>query len=468
MIELRSAPKWQNGILPRAVAPADTYRRIQPLMQVVGITHLIELTDLDILGIPICAAFGPLREEADLRRFASQALAGDEKKVEKLLARVEVFHQDNAAPGKSFLSSAGKGLSPLDAKMSAMMEAIEKFSARCPTETPIMGSYREMRNRGDAEVVDPLKLTLLSPAAYSHDQKLEWVIGTDLSAGEEVWVPADAATLSYQPRQVDRVCSDTPTGLGAGNSLEEAICHGLAEAIEHDAWTLAVARSSIKSAQKGIQEILFGEFDEGIVEADSPANDPFPSLDLDSLDGVVPAAGLLNRIHQVGAQVGIQDITSDIGIPTFSVSISALPGGPEGGGLGAHPNALLALSRALTEAAQQRLVLGLGGDTSRISSPTKWRWTPWDRRRTIMKKQGDRCFAEVLSHIHLDILEDIQYMIEALAIRGLEQVIAVDLTKPEINIPVVKVIVPELADFWTSDAPPQWEALGPRVMKYLI
>jgi ribosomal protein S12 methylthiotransferase accessory factor len=69
--------------------------------------------------------------------------------------------------------------------------------------------------------------------------------------------------------------------------------------------------------------------------------------------------------------------------------------------------------------------------------------------------------------VHHDILDDIQLMINSLLDQGLEQVIVVDLTKPEINVPVVKVIVPDLADFWTSDAPPQWEALGPRVMRYL-
>ena len=467
MIELRSAPKWRDGTLPRAVDPTDTHRHVRPLMLDVGITHMVELTSFDILGVPIYAAFGPLGSDDDLRRYAHQALANDEERVEQILTKLEVLHPASTIPKKPFLFTAGKGLSLLDSQLSAMMEAIERFSASYPTVTPVVGSYNEMQRRGDLEVVDPRKLTLLSPSTYNYDLKLEWVLGTDLFVGKEVWLPADAATLSYKPRKVDRVCSDTPTGLGAGNSVEEAVCHGLAEAIEHDAWTLAIARSSIKSAQRGIQEVLFGNSDEAIVEADSPDDDPFPSLDLNSLDGVEHVAAKFSRIRKTGVQVGAQDITSDIGIPTFSVSISALPGGPEGGGLGAHPDARLALSRALTEAAQQRLVLGLGGESSRISSTTGWRWAPWENRRIDIERQGVRRFEEVLSQMHVDILEDIQHMMKALATRGLEQVIAVDLTKAEIGVPVVKVIVPGLADYWTSESPPQWEALGQRVMRYL-
>ncbi len=77
-----------------------------------------------------------------------------------------------------------------------------------------------------------------------------------------------------------------------------------------------------------------------------------------------------------------------------------------------------------------------------------------------------RHFGEVRSIPNQDILEDIHCMINALRLRGLDRVIVVDLTKPELDMPVVKVVVPGLADYWTSAESPQWTALGSRVMRY--
>ena len=470
IIELKNAFKFGNGMTSRAVSPLETYHHIRPLMPDTGLSHVIEITTLDILGLPVYIAFGSDGIEEQLARFMEQAPEAIRTKLEFALANADRFPAGNSSSMCGPVFGAGKGVTSLDAKLSAMMEAIERYSARFLSSKPVVGSYKEMLDKGDKEVLDPRLLVLQSPDTFDANQELEWVTGTRLGQRDEIWVPADAATFSYKPRLVPRICSDTPTGLGAGNTLEEAVSHGLAEAIEHDSWTLAIVRSSVSSAQNGILNILFGK-NEGqqsihpVLEQTEGA--AFIRLDLDSIGSVQPLGELIDRVRKAGNRLDVYWISTDIGVPTFAVSIEGLVGGQDGGGLGAHPDARVALSSALTESAQQRLIIGARSYFPQAHLISRWQSIPWEEMADEMGKENNFSFDDVESVSYVNILDDINHMIRKLAGQGLEQVIVVDLTKPEFNIPVVKVIVPGLADYWTSNSVPNWKALGPRVRRYV-
>ena len=55
-----------------------------------------------------------------------------------------------------------------------------------------------------------------------------------------------------------------------------------------------------------------------------------------------------------------------------------------------------------------------------------------------------RNFQEVVTRNSNSLAEDIDWMIDRLVSIGIEQVLAVDLTKPEIGLPVVRIVVPGL------------------------
>jgi ribosomal protein S12 methylthiotransferase accessory factor len=242
----------------------------------------------------------------------------------------------------------------------------------------------------------------------------------------------------------------------------------LAEVIEHDAWILAVARSSFDLVERGFIEMVLTDTATNPVLASSQTAEterPFIPLDIDSLETVQPIKELLNRFEISGTHVTIHDVTSDIGVPVFSVAISGLPGKPDGGGLGAHPDARVALARALTESAQQRLFFGLSRFKKIIPVP-KWKRLEWDGLDFFSDTGIKRIFEEINSASHKDILEDIQYMLNALKARGYTRVIAVNLTKPQLDIPVVKVIVPGLVDFWASTAFPPWGMMQSRISRF--
>jgi len=75
----------------------------------------------------------------------------------------------------------------------------------------------------------------------------------------------------------------------------------------------------------------------------------------------------------------------------------------------------------------------------------------YDRAKRInaywFKDNGSVDYNRIASYDSDDFLTDIRFVIEALGKQGLDRVIVVDLTREEIGIPVVRVIVPGLEVF---------------------
>ncbi len=126
----------------------------------------------------------------------------------------------------------------------------------------------------------------------------------------------------------------------------------LCELLERDAWTLAELRS---------QWIPFARWQAtfGAEVAALGWDDPsaYPRIDL--RDAGEPFTELLQKFRQAGLSPVVRDLTSDFGIPCAMASVAddSVPGFPQAhGGFGAHPNARIAVVRALTEVAQSRAV----------------------------------------------------------------------------------------------------------------
>jgi ribosomal protein S12 methylthiotransferase accessory factor len=106
--------------------------------------------------------------------------------------------------------------------------------------------------------------------------------------------------------------------------------------------------------------------------------------------------------------------------------------------------------RALTEVAQSRLtqIHGAREDTTLAELRKKM---GYDRAKRInaywFKDNGVVDYNRIASCDSDDFLTDIRFVTEALKKQGLDRVIAVDLTREEIGIPVVRVIVPGLEIF---------------------
>jgi len=296
------------------------------------------------------------------------------------------------------------------------MEGIERYSSEVHDRRIERGLYLELFNRG--RVVDPRDLIL--PPEANPDQILPWFEGYDIANDEPTFVSAEAVFHPLPPRFHPLFRTNT-NGLASGNTMEEAIFHGLCEVIERDAWSIVEISRNTGRAVINI-------------------NDPLVDW-------------MQKKFADAGVEVTIRDITSDVGIPTMAAVADDLQLRDPmllTMGMGSHTSARIAVMRALTEVAQSRLtqIHGAREDTPVALLRKRMGYERTKRMNAYwFRNNGTIDFTAIHSYDTDDFLKDIQVMIAALTKQGLDRVIVVDLTREEIGIPVVRVIVPGLEAF---------------------
>ncbi|MDD3917506.1 MAG: YcaO-like family protein, partial [Synergistaceae bacterium] len=155
------------------------------------------------------------------------------------------------------------------------------------------------------------------------------------------------------------------------------------------------------------------------------------------------------------------DITSDLGIPAF-VAVSRRIGEREERlffGLGCHLDARIALQRAFAEM-NQMLSIGSGGGEDDLAGLQDKETLSWMRTATLANKpymapdpsKPLRTFSDYPVRHTDDFLEDIAYCRRLIEAKGMEM-LALDQTRPDTGMPVVKVVVPGFRHFWARFAP---------------
>jgi thioglycine synthase len=441
-LHLKSRRKYTisgNGALTRTRSIQDTLTEIIPLCIKIGVTRIADITFMDRLYIPNYSAILPGTEDL-------------------------------------FWVYSGKGTTKSHAKASALMEAIERYCSLSSSypRTFIEGTYSELSNSYNkvlhpAEVVEPVNREY-----NDKDDILDFLPGFDLLTNEKVLVPAEIALYRYSPKH-PAICAflnSHTNGLASGNVLEEAICHALCEVIERDAISIAdLCASSIpyNILQKIIDSLRTEENGRYLV-SEIPAENKFvddsyifPDVDIFEIaEEFEPIKSLVKRFTDAGISLLIKDITQrDIGIPTFvasSIEWITHDYGYFAKGFGTHPDARIALIRAITEVSQTRAVNihGARDDLKRIQYKEndeiykrKWQFMPAlsSLSRHSNNNKNIIIFSEIKTHMNEDILDDINLILYNLKSCGLKRAIIVDLTNPNIGIPVVRAIVPGLETF---------------------
>ena len=385
MTSVAVAPKLRLDGTHRTVELATTLERLGPLLPAIGVTRVAVITGLDVIGIPVVMVCRP--------------------------------------NGRSLSVSQGKGVDLAAAKASGLMEAAEAWHAEHILLPLRLATYRELR--AVAHVVDVELLARQSQSRFHRELSILWIEGTDVFTAERVWVPYECVHLDFRsPGPQGSGCFlVTGTGLAAGNHQLEAVSHALCEVVERDALALWEERGAGDRAARRL--------------ALDTIDDPGCRRLLDTYDGA-------------GVGIAVWDLTTDVGLPVFAATIVDRRGGlprrlPVAMGAGCHPDRAVALSRALTEAAQSRLTVIAGSRDDlppayyrRIRDPgaIATQLPPLDER-------GRRSFDDV-AHVPAESIdEDVAHELDAL--KGIApQVILVDLTRPDVGIPVVRMVVPGL------------------------
>jgi bacteriocin biosynthesis cyclodehydratase domain-containing protein len=336
--------------------------------------------------------------------------------------------------------SSGKGTSDAQARASGLCEAIERYSAVFQGDEPrLRASYRDL----GSQAIHPATCMLVSPAQYAARSEwnrrhtpanripavfddtasVEWTPVWSLTEGAVRHLPTALCYLGY-PYAPDepRTCVATSSGNAAGNTVEEAALQAVLELIERDAvalWWYSRARR--------------------------------PGVTLDSFDD--PRIQAIQRAHSdLERELWVLDLTSDFNIPVFA-ALSRRTQIPEEQivfGFGAHLDPRIAVRRALSEMNQ-----GLAGSLARrqagATGPDDHEADRWERTATLATEPylaADRTLPP-LSHRDAssdDLRDDVRWCQAALERRGLEMLL-LDLTRPDVAMPVVKVIVPGLRPY---------------------
>lgn len=385
-----SAPKTYHGGTHRTRSPQQTLATYLPLASRCGITRLANVTGLDFIGIPVYCAIRPLN------RCLSVA--------------------------------QGKGADSDAAKASALMEALEHWHGEYPVLPLRHETYRRLAS---AERVLDTRPIPRRGGPPDPDLQQHWVRGWDLLADAPVWVPFDLVHLNYvEPPALPRIYLPDSNGLASGNCLLEATTHGLCELIERDAMTLWFL-------------------------------DPRPDADLDTLIDLAHVddhnRALLDRIHAADLQLAAFDMTTDLAIPCYGAVLFDKPGSLRAmgyfWGFGCHLDPSVALSRAVTEAVQCRLteITGAREDIE----PEDFQRNRDDGELAAMQARISaahprRRLADRPARYTASFEGDLAVLCNALRGAGIGDAAVVDLSQPDIGLPVVKVVVPELEGLFLS------------------
>ncbi|GGM48847.1 hypothetical protein GCM10012275_19680 [Longimycelium tulufanense] len=221
--------------------------------------------------------------------------------------------------------SQGKGSTSLSARISAAMEAIELWHAEYAWTRP------DIRSAPAADLNLPYQLDQLGNLAQSllNDHvPLDWSVARGVRSGTEVPVPFSLVHLALTPSPTwtPSGLASSSNGLASGNSYQEAVAHAFYEVIERDA----------------IAQLTSSGRDGRITVDPATVSDP-------------TCAELIAKILSNGMFFEIALVPNRWRIPCFVAHLWSQDFPTLAAGAGAHSAPGVALSRAVTEAAQSRL-----------------------------------------------------------------------------------------------------------------
>jgi YcaO-like protein with predicted kinase domain len=370
----------------RLLTPAETAARLRPLLATLGVTRLADVTGLDSIGIPVAVACRP--------------------------------------NSRSVAVANGKGLDRAAAEASALMEAAEGYHAERITLPLKLGSFAELCSTH--RLVDVEALPRRTTSTYHADLPLLWIEGYDLLQDQPVWLPYEVVHTNYSlPLPQGSGCFVmSSNGLASGNHRLEAISHGICEVVERDATALwALGGEDARKSR----------------------------VDLATVDDAACRA-VLAQYERAAVDVAVYETTSDIGLPAFLCTIAEPEGSALGGlsaadGMGCHPDRSIALLRALTEAAQSRLAVITGSRDDIFPEDYEYRQSAAALQAFRGRIDGAgvaRDFRQAPTWEADTFDEDIAWELDRLQAAAIDSVVVVDLTRPELGLPVVRVVIPRL------------------------
>jgi bacteriocin biosynthesis cyclodehydratase domain-containing protein len=338
--------------------------------------------------------------------------------------------------------SFGKGSTAEQGEASALMEAIERYSGISQGDE--IKVTRRFTDFAPGEAIPPNDVLLFSDAQYRHAQmpptdsdvtpttppldpsaKIEWTPVWSLRDERFKYLPTGMLYFFHRDASEAGHFHADSNGCAAGNTLEEAIVQGFLELVERDSYAIWWYNRSQRT------ELDLSQFDDAYVR------------------------DLKTQLAETGRRLWVLDITSDLGIPSFVAMSHATQNGREfvEYGSGSHFDPRIALLRTLTEV-NQFLSLGLmglrdaGSSSNDGAGPFRLQDHPYlipDGKPPVRPDFGANFGS-------LDTRAQALACVDVAKRAGLDFLV-LDQTRPDIETPVVRVIVPGLRHFYRRFAP---------------
>jgi bacteriocin biosynthesis cyclodehydratase domain-containing protein len=337
--------------------------------------------------------------------------------------------------------SFGKGSTAEQAEASALMEAIERYSGifqgdeirvtrrftdfapgdAIPPNDVLL--YSDAQSRPDETLADDSGESQSAPAPFDPSARIEWSPVWSLRDQRFKYIPTSLLFFFYSGPAAFRADSN---GCAAGNTIEEAIVQGFLELVERDAYAIWWYNRLRRA------EVDLDHFNDSYVR------------------------DLQTQLAETGRKLWVLDVTSDLGIPTYVAILHWMQNGQENieFGSGAHFDPRIAMLRTLTEL-NQFLSIGLmGGGTGEKSSldgvtPLRLEDYPFLTPNSDPAVQPDTGSA----YGPLDnTREQVNACVDIARRAGLDFLV-LDQTRPDVEVPVVRVILPGLRHFYRRFGP---------------
>jgi len=341
--------------------------------------------------------------------------------------------------GLSGGGSAGKGSTAEQGEASALMEAIERYSGIYQGDE--IRKTRRFTDFPSGDAILPNDVLLFSdaqlrdwmstndphegpstPALFDRSAEIEWSPVWSLRDKRFKHLPTSLLYFFY--RGPGQIYADS-NGCAAGNTIEEAIVQGFLELVERDSYAIWWYNRLRRP------QVDLGQFNDSYVR------------------------DLQSQLTETGRRLWVLDVTSDLGIPSFVAIMHWMHNSQENieFGSGAHFDTRIALLRALTEL-NQFLSIGLmGGRTGEKSSldgstPLRIQDHPFltpSNDPAIQPSFGSKVG-------RLNSREQVTACVRLAKRKGLDFLV-LNQTRPDIDVPVVRVIVPGMRHFYRRLAP---------------
>lgn len=363
--------------------------------------------------------------------------------------REKVDPRENRRLGKPE-AAGGKGLSPTQARVSCLAEAVERYACGWTgTEPRRLASYAELgdeavhpaavlgfseRQYADREALNKGADGMhLVPYVFDESKVIEWFPAWSLTADAPRWIPTRYSYFNYQSQGVEgdhQFCLGDSNGCASGGTLEEAILQGMLELIERDSISIWwYNRLSM------------------------------PAADLSGVDG-----RFLEAMHRYHADrelhLEVLDLTTNLGIPSVTaVSSRQSDGGAITLGFGAHLDPTVAATRALTEL-NQLLPFNeaneMGGEETQFAAAVEWYETAKLDDHPYLRASKDAAPAPLAAGIgDVNSIDGaVQFCVDRLDEMG-HELIVLDFKRRDVPLSCVRTVAPGLCHFWNRRGAPR-------------